>query len=772
MFTASILWASFSAALISVVQVVCTCGTGYFARKWNAINWPTNVQEEDPVLKDKNTRTNYKATSSSSTTTSDYIFWKALAGLAVRVLNPCFVMATFVEYVGVEEFRKVWIVCVFCLVLVFYWYLIGLLGGQLVARFVAIERLVDDSGGTAGRTGPPRRSSSWTTSRTCCIGGNTTTTLTGAAPADERKNRGPPPQLDESAERGHRSGKSADVVIAGDPPRRDDPGVGMEEVEEEQDLQLEQKLESASTTLTSNCNSITAMAGNGKNDNASSNETAREHPPACASALQLAGACIKEEGSCVNVVGAPPPPLLEEIVIGPPEKFSPRNVELKNNDDPQQRQIIPPAAPGTAQASASRDMTTIVTTTTCSDVGERQKIKSRSDFSTFAATCVAFPNPFGLPYPLLLALSRQVDWVEGEGRTTAIGMLSNSMVITCIWTLGLTTLSRISERKQVSPKENTHTSCSRFATDASSSQEGGHLPTAAEVESCTLKTPHFPHEGVGDEHDPASKVLKSSAASSSSSTLSTHKEHLDLLAGLHRISRAVARIFRRIFQHPCLNAFTITQLVAIIVAVITPLREAYLDSFIFHFNKLIGGSLIPIQLLILGATLVGDRSYNSSTTTSNYPVVVVRDRKSSSNINRPPDEDEQGYELSEELQQENELPATSSSGSFEVTKLGAITIVLLRLIVANAATIPLLLFLKKLVSSVEGFNSATRDQDRNLILYFAVLAAAPTATNLSMVCISRNVMAESMAMVFTMMQFLAPLTMMISVTVAVAVLEE
>mmetsp|Transcript_13570 Transcript_13570/g.33354 ORF Transcript_13570/g.33354 Transcript_13570/m.33354 type:complete len:349 (-) Transcript_13570:468-1514(-) len=216
-------------------------------------------------------------------------------------------------------------------------------------------------------------------------------------------------------------------------------------------------------------------------------------------------------------------------------------------------------------------------------------------------------------------------------------------------------------------------------------------------------------------------------------------------------------------NHPCVNAFTIAQTLAIVLSLLHPLREAYLDSIVFEAQFMVGQALVPMTLVVLGATLSGRRIFGSRD--DQIP------KKKKADHEPVPTSCRSGGGA--QAQAEEEVAASSvPRDEFDLTVTGAFVIVLLRVLVANVCSVPLIYFLWKNEIRPFGEDSPRIVQSRNMALYFFILCASPPASNINLVCVTQDVMVRPMAKVFTLSQFTSIVTITLSVTVAVALLDD
>eukprot|EP00392_Amoebophrya_sp_AT5.2_P003584 g3589.t1 len=340
----------------------------------------------------------------------------------------------------------------------------------------------------------------------------------------------------------------------------------------------------------------------------------------------------------------------------------------------------------------------------------------------------------------------QRDWVEGEGLNTAIGMLSNAVVIFAIWTFGVTMLASLAEDGAVVEKERRESRRMEMGV-------GGAVENKTEEElPCPLSPPgvlsrRAQHDGGDDDEGrrtrPGPAVISALAALSSS------------ILGNGFVQAFV--------NHPCVNAFTIAQTLAIVLSLLHPLREAYLDSIVFEAQFMVGQALVPMTLVVLGATLSGRRIFGSRD--DQIP------KKKKADHEPVPTSCRSGGGA--QAQAEEEVAASSvPRDEFDLTVTGAFVIVLLRVLVANVCSVPLIYFLWKNEIRPFGEDSPRIVQSRNMALYFFILCASPPASNINLVCVTQDVMVRPMAKVFTLSQFTSIVTITLSVTVAVALLDD
>jgi len=680
MTSSAVLWHAFTAAFLSVTQVVLICGLGFFSRKYKLVS-------NDDLF-------------------AGYEFWKTLAKVLVIMINPCFVVATFVNYIDRDQLGEIYLVALLVSVFTLYWYFIGNIGARACWWALGSQRII----------------------------------------LAEEIEKEPQPRPTNSNKQ-----KEEDAEI---------PASG-----------ASHPLKPEQVTL--------RIATEGTHKKPSEIEAA----------------------------------LLRE---GKKSERSAHGNELREDHD-NDALAASPAAPPT------------------SFVLKSTAFAKKKKFCRFAAVCVAFPNPFGLPYPVILALSRQRDWVEGEGLNTAIGMLSNAVVIFAIWTFGVTMLASLAEDGAVVEKERRESRRMEMGV-------GGAVENKTEEElPCPLSPPGVLSRRVpskasssrGSSKDrpaatgpqpPAEKLTSSSSTSSTGTSteivdaqaqpISETEKRMISCADERDVKQAVEE-FRlrenknspsgRSFQaqhdggdddegrrtrpgpavisalaalsssilgngfvqafvnHPCVNAFTIAQTLAIVLSLLHPLREAYLDSIVFEAQFMVGQALVPMTLVVLGATLSGRRIFGSRD--DQIP------KKKKADHEPVPTSCRSGGGA--QAQAEEEVAASSvPRDEFDLTVTGAFVIVLLRVLVANVCSVPLIYFLWKNEIRPFGEDSPRIVQSRNMALYFFILCASPPASNINLVCVTQDVMVRPMAKVFTLSQFTSIVTITLSVTVAVALLDD
>ncbi|CAD7930722.1 unnamed protein product [Amoebophrya sp. A25] len=401
-------------------------------------------------------------------------------------------------------------------------------------------------------------------------------------------------------------------------------------------------------------------------------------------------------------------------------------------------------------------------------------------YPKFAALNVAFPNPFGLPVPLIIALARQRKWIDQE-YATGIAILVSALIITLIWTFGVTVLNGLQalHGEKQTPGED----------KAESSPKPKDETPTAKGRSRVESTVHTNQE--------------------------SHSSEKNTLSRIRSMIMSLASLWEGVKTCHCINAATISQSIALFISLIPAFRQFYRSSILLDLTVFLGSPLLPLTLVALGSSLLGTRLMDHVTETMQAVVTIAvtspirriserswrspssskfgrggdnNDTSSGSKINvfgTNRDENNDAHihlfkegqhssaaSVGNDLHHRQNNNAAAGSSEAVLTMRGAFLIVFLRLVVANSLSIPLILLLYYHRDDKSFLVTFLTIPNRVIALYLSVLSAAPAASNITLVSMTQSVLVKPMSTVFATMQLCAILTMTLSITIAVAFLED
>jgi len=212
----------------------------------------------------------------------------------------------------------------------------------------------------------------------------------------------------------------------------------------------------------------------------------------------------------------------------------------------------------------------------------------QQQFIRFAAVSTAYPNAFAIPYPLMLALVRQLDWpTEHEdmsGFSASVTMLFSLVMLLQIWTVAFTLYGQAAKQQSAASSSCSHSADAEQADSQVSRGDDSRDPpslASPEIASHTL--------------DSGKEDVRSSAASStdggvgkSSSFRSFGSESILLNNGATRACQQIV------------NPLLISLFVAMGIA-LSPWREAFVSSAVHETVDFVGAASVPLVLVQLGA---------------------------------------------------------------------------------------------------------------------------------------------------------------------------
>ena len=130
--------------------------------------------------------------------------------------------------------------------------------------------------------------------------------------------------------------------------------------------------------------------------------------------------------------------------------------------------------------------------------------KDQQHYVAFAATAVAYPNGFAIPYPILLGLRREVDFMQerGDEYSATVAILFAFFTMLHIWTVGFYLYGRAAkrEREQEAEKVRKKAEAEAMAIEAEHGQASGSV----------MQSEHMQGQGGDGEGtlccDPASQL--------------------------------------------------------------------------------------------------------------------------------------------------------------------------------------------------------------------------------------------------------------------------
>jgi len=346
--------------------------------------------------------------------------------------------------------------------------------------------------------------------------------------------------------------------------------------------------------------------------------------------------------------------------------------------------------------------------------------REQRQFVRFAAVTVAYPNAFAIPYPLLQALSRQVDWLRARDGADAfsatVAMLFSLVLLLQVWTGGFWLYGQAAkqERESLALAHSQGQDAAPAEVEAKSNDAGG----AAGDEAKSRRTAGSDGSGCAGETGSSQAELHGGGES----VLAVPDVDLEDAEGcsacglrrdssMRRMATAAvltgtggARALRQV-----VNPLLLSLLVAIALA-ISPLRRPFVDSALHDVAVTVGAVAVPLTLVQLGAGMA-----------------------------RPP-------------------PTKAATGT--LSWWSAAVIVGLRLVGANVIGSAI----------ITGFRSLGWLRDRHTALCLYLTCCSPTAANVALVSSVQQAYVQPTALVLFVMQLACIPTITVSIAIYLALL--
>jgi len=236
--------------------------------------------------------------------------------------------------------------------------------------------------------------------------------------------------------------------------------------------------------------------------------------------------------------------------------------------------------------------------------------KDQQQYALFAATAVAYQNGFAIPYPILIGLHREVDFLDdrGEEFSATVCILWSFVILVQIWTIGFVLYGRAAKRERkaaiqeaASPME---TSPPKEVATVDDDEpelkpEPGSLASVETVENNDVEVIVSEKPDAEVEQEPARTEIdeKPTASRQVSTTLSRQS------------SRALASTHKALSN--LINPLIASLFVAAAIS-FSPLREPFVKSVVHDWLNFIGSPSVLLALLQLGAGMQASRSSSAS----------------------------------------------------------------------------------------------------------------------------------------------------------------
>mmetsp|Transcript_19855 Transcript_19855/g.46171 ORF Transcript_19855/g.46171 Transcript_19855/m.46171 type:complete len:405 (-) Transcript_19855:57-1271(-) len=198
--------------------------------------------------------------------------------------------------------------------------------------------------------------------------------------------------------------------------------------------------------------------------------------------------------------------------------------------------------------------------------------KDQQQYAMFAGTAVAYQNGFAIPYPILVGLAREVDFLRerGDEFSAAVAILWSFPVLLQIWTIGFYLYGKAARSEEQRSREVDSPEAGANPADSKESQES----------ASNCKEDASPPEDV-----------TSMAASKMPRTKSTTSMSLRAISSVQTVVSNLV------------NPLLVSLFVAAAIS-LSPMRETFVKSVFHEWLDFIGTASVPLALLQLGAGMV------------------------------------------------------------------------------------------------------------------------------------------------------------------------